>query len=544
MDSEGNAGCDPMSELSPGQRHDVQVDIGQNGVEVKIDGAVVCGRVASARRPWQNAHVFVSDPWHPAALAMIENLRISPLQGHPGCMIDAACNRDFTASTPDHDACVFPHSRTDCTGRHAITFTDHSQNCVLNPADGSGCGYTMEAQLSSAPTSGFGAGGAQIQAYVPPGSSSSFGGAPTGGTGGLHSVLNIPLDYRISFDITPGAGVEQGWSNIFHISATGSNCCTYGDRVPGVWFYPASRRLHVVHGHRDSGNDHCSPEEELVAGRPTNVKIEVRQKHVEVFFNGASRCTEPRGVTQSWNAAHLYISDIWYPPAIATLANFQLEQLVPVLGCGSQHACNYNPRAAVDDGSCRFATPGTDCTGRNVGAADGTGTTAFLSGSRRLAGGPSCSSGPTGPACNQLHAVVNLQLDYTVSFTLTPEYDTVESWSSIVHFTATGNDCCSYGDRAPAVWFYPGQHRLHIIDGQPSVGNDECVIRDELQPNRPYAIRIAVHERSVAVSIDGVQKCQEPRTERQKLSNVHVYASDPWYEPAHATIADLTMTSP
>ena len=25
---------------------------------------------------------------------------------------------------------------------------------------------------------------------------------------------------------------------------------------------------------------------------------------------------------------------------------------------------------------------------------------------------------------------------------------------------------------------------------------------------------------------------------------VHVYAADPWYEPAHATVADLTMTSP
>ena len=86
--------------------------------------------------------------------------------------------------------------------------------------------------------------------------------------------------------------------------------------------------------------------------------------------------------------------------------------------------------------------------------------------------------------------------------------------------------------------------RLHIIDGQPSVGNDECVINEELQAGRQYVIRIAVRERSIVVYIDGVRKCQEPRAERQKLSNVHVYAADPWYEPAHATIADLTMTSP
>ena len=57
---------------------------------------------------------------------------------------------------------------------------------------------------------------------------------------------NIPLDYRISFEITPQNRVQEGWSNIFHITATGQNCCNYGDRIPGVWFYPggASDGLH------------------------------------------------------------------------------------------------------------------------------------------------------------------------------------------------------------------------------------------------------------------------------------------------------------
>ena len=32
-----------------------------------------------------------------------------------------------------------------------------------------------------------------------------------------------------------------------------------------------------------------------------------------------------------------------------------------------------------------------------------------------------------------------------------PEGEVVTSWSYIVHFSATGNNCCNYGDRVPAV---------------------------------------------------------------------------------------------
>ena len=142
------------------------------------------------------------------------------------------------------------------------------------------------------------------------------------------------------------------------ITATGENCCNYGDRIPGVWFYPGSHRLHIVHGHRDSGNDDCSPEEELPANRNTHVQIDILQKHVEVqsfdllcctilcwvrvgsaqpacilccgscaaariqvFYNGRSRCTEPRGTTETFNGAHLYLADNWHLPALATVSN-------------------------------------------------------------------------------------------------------------------------------------------------------------------------------------------------------------------------------
>ena len=353
---------------------------------------------------------------------------------------------------------------------------------------------------------------------------------------GAHAVLNIPLDYRITFKITP-QGTEESWSNIFHITATGQNCCDYGDRVPGVWFWPGNTRLHVVHGHRDSGNDDCSPEEELPIGRETTVTIDIQQKHVSVMFDGREVCTEPRGTVETFNAAHLYLSDTWHPAARAIMRDWKLEHLTPVLGCTEHTSCNYDATAAFDDDSCIPLSPGFECgcqpsppppynyygpppppspppplacVPQPIAAAGG--GAQFLSPERGL----------TPISQGRVHAMVNLPLDYTISFNLRPSGQTNEAWSNIIHFTATGSNCCEYGDRVPAVWFYPGALRLHIIDGQPSNGNDECEIPEPLVPERNYHVEIKVSERGVDVSFDGVHKCHEDRSDRQALQNVRL----------------------
>jgi hypothetical protein len=59
-----------------------------------------------------------------------------------------------------------------------------------------------------------------------------------------------------------------------------------------------------------------------------------------------------------------------------------------------------------------------------------------------------------------------------------------------------------------------------------------CVIENELTPNQSYQVSIAIRATSVAVTIDGRPECTMPKSQRQLLSNVHVYASDPWYDPA------------
>jgi hypothetical protein len=79
------------------------------------------------------------------------------------------------------------------------------------------------------------------------------------------------------------------------VTATGDNCCSYGDRIPGVWFYPNTRKLHVIDGHGgaaganpvgNGGNDECSPDEELQVDQTYNIRIDMQAKY---FTHPSSR---------------------------------------------------------------------------------------------------------------------------------------------------------------------------------------------------------------------------------------------------------------
>jgi hypothetical protein len=58
----------------------------------------------------------------------------------------------------------------------------------------------------------------------------------------------------------------------------------------------------------------------------------------------------------------------------------------------------------------------------------------------------------------------------------TPQGTTTNTaWANVLHLTATGNDCCNYGDRIPGIWFYPNTMRFHLTDGSlTDGGSNEC----------------------------------------------------------------------
>ena len=185
--------------------------------------------------------------------------------------------------------------------------------------------------------------------------------------GTQHAIIHVPADYAVGFQITPNDNILSVWGNIVHLTATGENCCNYGDRVPGIWFHPGTRRLHIRDGHGTDGNAGCDPEEQLSANVPTTVRVEMRPGFVEVWFGEPGsdelRCTAARGDRQTFDNVVVYAADPWHAAADASINNFYVKELEPLRGCIDHTACNTDDHATVDDGSCRYADAGYDCLG-------------------------------------------------------------------------------------------------------------------------------------------------------------------------------------
>ena len=135
----------------------------------------------------------------------------------------------------------------------------------------------------------------------------------------------------------------------------------------------------------------------------------------------------------------------------------------------------------------------------------------------------------------QLTVVKVLPVYYSIQFDLTPGPRVEKGWANVIHFSSTGHDCCNYGDRIPAVWFYPGTRKLYVIDGHagPSTTvstskksasghDDECPIDTELQVGQVYKIRIDMAMDSIHVFLNGQLACWEPRKGRVPFTDVKV----------------------
>ena len=112
--------------------------------------------------------------------------------------------------------------------------------------------------------------------------------------------VSFALDYEIGLDITPGSTVVAEWASIVHFTATNTNCCDYGSRIPGVWFWPGTRKILVVDGHGANGNSHTGEwgcDDTLLTlaeGVTSTLRMIMRPDFVFIYVNDQVACTEPR----------------------------------------------------------------------------------------------------------------------------------------------------------------------------------------------------------------------------------------------------------
>lgn len=151
---------------------------------------------------------------------------------------------------------------------------------------------------------------------------------------------------------------------------------------------------------------------------------------------------------------------------------------------------------------------------------------------------------------NKIGKITGTTRNYILTFDLTP-LGTVGGWSNILHFSYTDSDCygagCPTGARAPGIWFVPGGTALHIRIGDNTDGN-WGIDTASLPMNVTSKVQIRCIDNTVKVTVGSVDTNGFwPSYDTVQPSSRHdpagrpltVYAGDPWFVSANATIANL-----
>eukprot|EP00731_Ephydatia_muelleri_P003880 Em0002g56a len=133
-------------------------------------------------------------------------------------------------------------------------------------------------------------------------------------------------------------------------------------------------------------------------------------------------------------------------------------------------------------------------------------------------------------------AVISGKADYRLTFDIIPTGYTY-SWGSILHFT-TINDLADFGSRSPALWFWPGTTRLFATIGDTTNFNWGLDTTDALPLNVRTAVTIECKGKDVKLIV-GTRVYPGIQPNVRYAGNLIVYASDPWYEAAKASLYNI-----
>ena len=149
----------------------------------------------------------------------------------------------------------------------------------------------------------------------------------------LAIIPKLSTSYSVKFEFKP-TRFQSGWTNIIHLTATGDNCCKYGARLPGVWFFSSStsatkNRLHICSA--VSGNGNYCFNSGIIVPRGQWTRIEVNQHREGVAYKyvvkvndaiiGSVINTKPR----QFSNVKVFGGDNWYNPAQGSMRNLVIN---------------------------------------------------------------------------------------------------------------------------------------------------------------------------------------------------------------------------
>ncbi|XP_066914259.1 uncharacterized protein [Clytia hemisphaerica] len=150
------------------------------------------------------------------------------------------------------------------------------------------------------------------------------------------NIGKIHKSYSFTFEIKP-TGTIAGWSNIVHAYDREGNCCGVGQRIPAIFVYSRSTRLHITNA--VSGNGNYAVNRNIPMGQFTNVTIQqVEQSDgsylYSIYLDETRVASTVNTQPQEFDNVQLFASDKWYNPSKVVLRYFNFQSPFPKQECG------------------------------------------------------------------------------------------------------------------------------------------------------------------------------------------------------------------
>merc|ERR1712054_576534 len=97
-------------------------------------------------------------------------------------------------------------------------------------------------------------------------------------------TITSKSEFTLKFQIKP-MSKQGGWRSIVHFAEGNGRL-----RIPAIWFYSGTTRLHVRMARPGHNNDGCDPGQQLPLRRWTRVKVQLRGRYLSVYYNGRRMC--------------------------------------------------------------------------------------------------------------------------------------------------------------------------------------------------------------------------------------------------------------
>ena len=144
--------------------------------------------------------------------------------------------------------------------------------------------------------------------------------------------ITLPVNYVLSFQITPIAVVTSNYASIIHLTATNSSLSGPGARLPSIWFYPGTFVLDVDFESVNLIDYFTASNSPAITGSVSStitVSIVGTQMTVGVVSASGSSfimnpVTLPAG-RGTWANVLLFAGDPWFPAANAMITNVAIS---------------------------------------------------------------------------------------------------------------------------------------------------------------------------------------------------------------------------